>query len=532
MNSRLSCSRVLPPPATSGLVLLAVLACLLVCQPAAAFGDAPGWMHALVNAPEPAHDEKTDAILMYAETTVSVQSVDQIKISVREAYKIMRPGGRHYGTVVAVFDSHEKITNMHGWCIPAQGRDYEVKEKDAIQVSLPKIEGSELISDIKAKLLRIPAPDPGNIIGYEYQIEEQPVMLQNVWHIQSESPVRESHYTLQLPPGWEYRALWLNYPEVKATTAGSNEWQWTVSDVKAVREEEEMPPLAGIEGRMVVSFFPPGQAAASAFSTWQQMGDWYLKLTNGRIDASPELKQKVNALTASFPTPLGKVRAIAQFLQHDIRYVAIELGIGGFQPHPASEVFAHRYGDCKDKATLMGAMLHEIGMDSYYVVLNARRGSVTAETPAQMSAFNHVILAIKLPEGLNDPSLVATTHDPKLGNLLFFDPTNEITPFGQISGHLQSNYGLLVRPNGGELIELPRQPSKMNSIERTATMTLDATGTLKGDVTEVRLGDRAWGGRWALRNANQESDKIKPIERLLAGSLPNFHITSATVVNL
>ena len=534
MSSRLFCSRVWRPRATNGpgLVLLGVLAGLMMGQPAAAFGDAPGWMHALVNASEPAHDEKTDAILMYAEKTVSVQSVDKIKISVREAYKILRPGGREHGTVIAVFDSHEKITSIRGWCIPAQGKDYEVKDKDALEVSLPKIEGSELISDIKAKVLRIPAPDPGNIIGYEYQIEEQPVVLQNIWHIQGESPTRESHYTLQLPPGWEYRALWLNYPEAKATPGGSNEWQWAVSDVKGVREEEDMPPRAGIEGRMVIFFFPPGGSAASAFSNWQQMGDWYLKLTNGRVDASPELKQKVSALTASLPTPLDKMGAIAQFLQHDIRYVAIELGIGGFQPHPASQVFAHRYGDCKDKATLMAAMLHEIGVDSYYVVLNARRGSVTAETPAQMSAFNHVILAIKLPEGLNDPSLVATRHDPKLGTLLFFDPTNEITPFGQIAGHLQSDYGLLVAPNGGELIELPRQPSKMNSIERTAVMTLDARGTLKGEVKEVRTGDRAGSQRWALRNAIKESDKIKPIETLLAGSLPNFQITGAKVFNL
>src|SRR5947209_13612517 len=51
---------------------------------------------------------------------------------------------------------------------------------------------------------------------------------------------------------------------------------------------------------------------------------------------------------------------------------------------PAAEVFAHHYGDCKDKATLMGAMLHEIGIDSYYVVINSERGSVTPETPAHI----------------------------------------------------------------------------------------------------------------------------------------------------
>ena len=82
-------------------------------------------------------------------------------------------------------------------------------------------------------------------------------------------------------------------------------------------------------------------------------------------------------------------------------------------------------------------------------------------------------LAIKLPDGLTDPSLVATIQHPKLGRILFFDPTNDLIPFGQLPGYLQANYGLLVTPEGGELIELPQQPSTMNSISRTANLTLD-----------------------------------------------------------
>lgn len=111
-----------------------------------------------------------------------------------------------------------------------------------------------------------------------------------------------------------------------------------------------MPPVEGVAGQMVVSFFPAGGPAANGFSTWQQMGTWYLSLTNGRRDASPEIKQKVLSLTGAATTQLDKMRALATFVQNDIRYVAIELGIGGVQPHPATEVFAHRYGDCKDKA--------------------------------------------------------------------------------------------------------------------------------------------------------------------------------------
>jgi hypothetical protein len=261
------------------------------------------------------------------------------------------------------------------------------------------------------------------------------------------------------------------------------------------------------------------------------MGKWYGTLLTGRTDASPAIKQQVTTVTAGKTTPVQKMQAIAQFVQHDIRYVAIELGIGGWQPHPAPEVFSHRYGDCKDKATLMRAMLNEIGVDSYHVVINTQRGAVTRDTPAH-HGFNHAIVAIKLPEGLKDPALIAVREDPKLGRILFFDPTDDITPFGQIRGELQDNYALLVIPEGGQLIPLPQQPSSMNSIERTAKLTLDAGGTLKGSVKEIRLGERAATERYALMKVTNEADRVKPIENLLSNSMSSFRLTQASVSNL
>jgi hypothetical protein len=489
-------------------------------------------MHALVNVPLPAHDEKTDAVQLYAERIVAVQSADKIKITVREAYKILRPGGREYGTVAVSYNSHSKITGMRGWCIPAQGKDYEVKNKEAIEISLPKIDGSELVSDVKDKLLHIPAADPGNIVGYEYEQEVQPFVLQDVWHFQQANPVREARYTLQLPAGWEYQATWMNYPEAKPAQSG-NQSQWAVGDVKGVKHEANMPPLQGVAGQMIVSFFPPGGSAQNqGFQNWKQMGIWYQSLTSGRRDASPELKQKVTSLTSSANTSLAKMKAIGEFVQRDIRYVAIELGIGGWQPHSAAQVFTHHYGDCKDKATLMGAMLHEIGIDSYYVIINSERGSVTPETPAHMGGFDHAIIASKLPDDATSGSVVATMTHPKLGKILFFDPTDELTPFGQLNGALQANYGLLVTPDGGELIELPALSPAMNGIQRTAKLSLSATGTVSGEVQETRVGDRAWSQRWAQRTVKKEEDRIKPIETLLSYSLAAFKITKASIGNL
>lgn len=514
-------------PAISWLLRVAFLSLLV---PYAAAGDAPAWMHAQANVSLPSYDDKTDAVLLYSETNVTVISTDKIRTTVREAYKILRPSGRHYGTVHVYLNPQRKIKSLHGWCIPAQGKDFEIKDKDAVEVA-PNLDGGELISDVKFRVLTIPAPDPGNIVGYEYEVEEQPFFLQDQWEFQEIDPVRESHYSLQLPAGWEFKASWLNHPEVKPIQAGNNSWQWAVTDVSAIRHEPEMPPYRGVAGMMVVTLFPAGGRAPTGFATWDEMGKWYSGLLAGRLDASAELKQQVAMLTAGKSAQLAKMQAIAGFVQRDIRYVAIELGIGGYQPHPAPEIFAHRYGDCKDKATLTRVMLHEVGIDSYHVVINNRRGAVTAETPAH-NGFNHVILAVQLPDGLNDPSLVATLVHPKLGRILFFDPTDELTPFGQIAGELQDNYALLVAPSGGELIALPQQPPAMNSIERIAKLTLDDSGTLKGEVKEVRLGERASSERWALRTVTKDVDRIKPIETLLSNSLASYHITKASIVNL
>ena len=493
--------------------------------------DAPAWMHNLVSSPIPAHDDKTDAVLLYSEEILTVQSQDKLKLTFRRAYKILRPGGRERGLVLASFDQHSKVTSMRGWCIPAQGKDYEVRDKDAIEISIPKISGSEEISDVRDKMLQIPAADVGNIVGFEYEIEETPLLLQSTWRFQGQDPVKDAKFTLQLPAGWEYFASWRNHTEIKPTSSGNNQWIWTVSDVKRIRPEEEMPPWAGVAGEMTVTYFPPAGAGNRAFKDWKQMGFWYMDLTQSRRDATPEIKQKTAVLTQGVATPYEKMAALAKFVQQDIRYIAIELGIGGVQPHPAAYIFQHRFGDCKDKATLMGSMLKEIGVDSYYVIINSERGAVDPSTPAQ-NAFDHVIIAIKVPEALNNAALVSVVQHPALGRLLFFDPTDDLTPFGDLSGNLQGNYGLLVGPAGGELYHLPTLPTSLNGVTRTASMTLDANGNLTGSFKESRVGDLAASERARIKLATKDTDRVKVIEGLLSQSLANFSVTHATMSNL
>src|SRR4029077_4645646 len=141
MGCRLCCSRGksmrvtrrLTSLATDRRALRAVLcsAVLMVIIVPAGASSAPDWMRALAGVTLPSYDEKTDAVLLYSERNVTVLSADKIKMQVREAYKILRPEGRGHGTVGVYVNPGRKITSLHGWCIPAQGKDYAVKEKDA-----------------------------------------------------------------------------------------------------------------------------------------------------------------------------------------------------------------------------------------------------------------------------------------------------------------------------------------------------------------------------------------------------------------
>jgi hypothetical protein len=226
---------------------------------------------------------------------------------------------------------------------------------------------------------------------------------------------------------------------------------------------------------------------------------------------------------------VAKMRALTDYVQRQIRYAAIEIGIGGYQPHAAGDVFAHQYGDCKDKATLLGAMLHQIGIESYYVLVDTERGYVLRDFPS--TRFNHAILAVKLPDGVADRSLEAVVNDPKFGRLLFVDPTNEYISLGDLPPYLQDNYGLVIGPDGGQLFSLPLVSPSTNRLLRTAKFTLTASGSLSGDVKEMRSGGLAADSREDFLE-NPPSKREKVFEDFLGASLDTFVFRGGSIGNL
>lgn len=509
---------------------IALLVVMLVSGVPVHSADVPDWLKAQAAVQLPAYDEKISAVVLYDEQIVTVAPTGKIRLLHRRALRILRPDDESSGMVRVNFDDQTRITNLRAWSLPVGDKPFLVKEKQALETSLYGVENGELVSDMRTRVLIIPAATPGNTIGYEYEQEEYPYVLLTDWNFQESIPVRSAKYTLSLPPGWNFRATWLNHSAVEPVSVTPGQWQWSVDDLAAIRIERAMPPWTKIAGNLSLTLLKPSDADKKALS-WADLGAWYTELIRDRQQATAAMQQKVVELNDGKATTLAKMNALASFVQTDIRYVAIELGIGGLQPHPASEVFLRHYGDCKDKATLLATLLREMGVESYYVVINTERGAINAETPPNLG-FNHVILAIALPDGLDDPSLLAVVRHPTLGRLLFFDPTQPYTPLGRLDGSLQANYALLVAKGSGELIAVPQLPSTSSYVRRTAQLKLSAQGDLSGDLQDVRVGDSAASARYLLRSATQESDRIQPVERLLADSLSNFSLQRAVVANV
>ena len=508
---------------------ISVAAAATLWLPAVVSADnAPDWLRAAAREPLPENTKDAVAVVLLNDQQTTVKDNGEIETRYRYAYKLLRPEARDaFGVARVDFDNETKISFFKAWTITADGRELELKEKDAFEGSVVSY---EVFSDFRAKILKFSAADPGNVVGYEYVQKHRPFVFEDDWQFQWGIPTKRARFTLQLPAGWEFSNYWANFPKQEPQSSAGNTTVWEVENIPAVELEPEMPPFRAIASRMDIKYFPrdPKMRAKTA-GTWNDIGVWYANLTNASRVASPEIQQKVAQLTAGAADPLAKMQALATYVQQQIRYAAIEVGIGGFQPHPAADVFKHQYGDCKDKATLLSTMLKQIGIDSYYVFIDTDRGMMNPDFPALLG--NHMIMAIRLPDNVTDASLHGVVNDPQLGRIIFFDPTNEYVQLGSLPYYLQQNYGLLITPGSGRLVLLPLMPPATNRLLRTATLTLSATGNLNGEVKELRYGGPAAQSREQFVGTSP-SERAKVFEKFLGLFLNNFTLTGATIGNL
>jgi hypothetical protein len=490
------------------------------------FAASPQWLRDVAKAPLPTYDSETRGVTLLDEQITTVSDSGEVKTIYRMAYRVLNARGRDLGEIFVPFDNETKISNLHGWSLPAQGEEYELKDKDALETAMFS---DAAYSDDRMKILRLPA-DVGSVIGFEYEQKQRPLLFRDTWVYQSDLPVLTARYTLNLPITWELETFWVRHPKSEPTRTGIS-FTWQETNVFPIKSEDNMPARGAVVPRLDVAFFPGGAKSTRAHTSWADVGSWYYQLANAKRQPTAEVQAATQKLLAGKNTFEEKLRALAAFAQRDVRYVAIEIGIGGYQPHDANSILANRYGDCKDKVTLMSAMLASAGIKSHYVVAETTRGVVAQEAPTVRS-FNHAIIAIEVPKSEKLPASFHSVIDhSKLGKLLIFDPTNDLVPIGELPSYTQSNFGLLVLEQGGELIPLPPSAAERNGLVRTAKLTLSVDGSLTGQVREVRTGAQAAGKRSELLRL-QAQDRRKSFENFLSSFLTGFTLKDFSIENL
>ncbi len=490
--------------------------------------NVPDWVRTAAQQKLPDYSNETNAVILLDEITYTVAPDGSAIEHHRHVLKILRPQGREEGIVGVAFDKDKKILSIHVWSIGPDGHEYAVKDNEFVEYGYPGQD--KFFEDIKIKVAVPPGRDPGGIVAYEYEQREHPYVTEKTWFFQGDLPHVSQSFTLELPPGFTHGTVWAHSKETASIDLEHQRWRWEMKDTPPIDLDHVTlrPDASSLEGRMTVHYAGPAMSSPTE-GTWKSIGEWYQNLAKDRLVPTPEIAAKANELVAGKADFYEKVEPIAEFVQKQIRYFVIEMGIGGHQPHFAGDIFRNRYGDCKDKATLLTSMLSTVGIHGTLVLVDDRRGVIDPDAPSIVG--NHMIAAIEIPKGYTSPKLhsVVTTKNGR--QYLIFDPTWEKTAFGQLAHNLQGSYGVLVDGQDSQIVRFPLMPPDLNTVRRIATFQLQPDGSLKGTVTEKRFGDLSENGRYryTMEDAKQQTEYR---DRVLGQDFTSFTVSDFKVQNV
>lgn len=452
--------------------------------------DAPVWLKQVAAASAPAYDKRVPAVVLHDESVMTVAPDGRITNVSTFAVRILAREGRGYASAVAYYETGtDKVKEIRAWLIRPDG---SVKKFGKDQVIDAAVSLQDVYNDTRMRRISAEAEaDAGCVFGYQITTEERPYFPQAKWFFQgAEIPVLMSRLTLNVPAGWRASAVTFNHSKQVEPSVNGTSYIWELRNLPPIETEPGSPSIMTLAPRLAVNYMPaPGATAPGGrtFETWTDVSKWYSDLSDAQAEPDDAIAMKARELTANAKTELEKIQAIGRYVQ-GIQYISIQIGIGGFRPHSATEVFAKKYGDCKDKATLMRAMLRAVGMKSYPVLIFSGDKTYVREEWASPTQFNHCIIAVGVSDETQAPSIV--TH-AKLGRLLIFDATDEYTPVGDLPDDEQGSFALIAAGADGELMRMPTTPPEANRQVREAVLTLEPTGAIHAKLTERSQGQSA-----------------------------------------
>jgi hypothetical protein len=498
---------------------LMLIALILVATAATALAgdDVPVWLQQAAAQRVPTYERDVPAVVLRDEQNVTVGDDGRITTVTTFAVRILVHEGRGYAEADEVYLTDAgKVREMRAWLIRPNG---EVKKYGKDEIIDRIYDPNDIYNEYRVKSIDATRDaDVGMVFGYQMTSEERPLFSLDRWQFQSNLPTLLSRYTLALPAGWRASSVTFNHPNVEPTVSGST-YAWELRDLAPIEMEPAGPKIINLVPRLAVSYFPPAGGSAlggRTFANWVEVSRWASELHDPQMALDDNLALKARELTANARTELEKIQAIGRFVQN-LQYISIDIGVGrgnGFRPHAAMQVLAKSYGDCKDKANLMRALLKAVKITAYPVAIYLGDPTYVREEWAAPNQFNHCIIAVRVSDETQAPTVI---KHPTLGRLMIFDATDENTPVGDLPDIEQGSLALIIAGDDGALVRMPTTPPELNKMERQAEVVLTSEGAITATVKERSIGQSAVDERRLFRRYSR-ADYTKVIEGWITSS--------------
>lgn len=364
---------------------------------------------------------------------------------------------------------------------------------DSVQdLTAPVAREAPVYSDLHQKDVVVPGLAAGDVLEYDVRFNTfQPLAPGQFWWEQEfiqKTIVLDERLLVDVPAG---RTLKMRsktvQPEIK-TANGRTTYLWK-NIVLKVDDDDQFDKKKSKKKKQHNDDDDVPDVQLSTFQTWDEVGRWYSGLERDRVKPDDLIRKKAEELTASAKDDTAKIEALYDFVAPRYRYVGISFGVGRFQPHSASEVLNNRYGDCKDKHTLLASLIKAAGLDAYPVLIHHQRKlDESVPSPAQ---FDHVITFVPLKNG-----------EDTAGDLhgLWLDSTTEVAPFRMLVVSIRNKKALMIPPNApARIVTTPADIPEGNSQDLTVTGSINKIGKLEATYSWSLRGDAELPFRLAFR---------------------------------
>jgi len=379
-----------------------------------------------------------DAVTLLADEETEVNPNNTMLTKSHIAQKVLKEKGKEAAEVELEYDStYERIELEFARTITAEGKVVYAGKQNIRDVS--KYMNFPLYSNARALIVSMPSVEVGSIIEYRAKVYSSQMPNKDdfsfVYGLRDKNPVAREIFKLVVPKDKKVFFKELNSANSNGRTLlpavsdadGKKIYTWDFKNVEPIIPEEHMPPVSLINPAVKIS----------SFTSWQEIYAWWKKMAQDKMEMTGEMKDFLTGLIKDCKSDYEKLQKIHAFCAQNIRYVAVEYGQSGYEPHKAETVFLNRYGDCKDQAILLTTLLKAAGLKAYPVLIATEGVYDTTEDFPSIN-FNHAICCADLN-----------------GKIIFMDPTASTSALNELPDGDQDREVLVFFDDAGKIVKTP-----------------------------------------------------------------------------